>query len=122
VNEKYKQTEGEKDMLSSILVDYAKEKWCKKLYGETKKLAITQKTTFSIIKETIDQLEEKLSEKDVLDEVITIDYNKLWEKLKTNKLDYEEFKWLVSKKDTLYISRTSNLKEDEMDLDVCGME
>jgi hypothetical protein len=26
VNEKYKQTEGEKDMLSSILVDYAKEK------------------------------------------------------------------------------------------------
>lgn len=122
VNEKFKQMEDEKTMLSSILVDYAKEKWCKKLYGETKKLAITQKTTFSIIKETINQLEEKLSEKDILDEVITIDHNKLWEKLKTNKLDYEEFKGLVSKKDTLYISRTSNLKEDEMDLDVCGME
>jgi len=118
----YKQLETEKDMLSSTLVEYAKEKGCKKLYGESKKLALTQKTTYSIIKETLDILQEKLSEKNVLEEVMAVDYNKLWKKFQTNELDYLEFKDLVSKKETLYISRTSDLKEDEMDLEVCGIE
>ena len=121
-NEMYKQLESEKDMLGSTLVEYAKEKWCKKLYGETKKLAITQKTTYSILKETIEILWKKLTEKGILDDVMAIDYNKLWEKFKTNKLDYTEFKELVSKKDTLYISRTSDLKENEMDIDVCWLD
>ena len=121
-NEKYKQVESEKDMLGSILVDYAKERGCKKLYGENKKLAITQKTTYSIIKESMEILRDKLSEKNVLDDVISIDYHKVWEKIKSNILNYEEFKSLISKKDTLYISRTSDLKEDEMDVDVCSLE
>ena len=76
-NEKFKQAESEKDMLGSILVDYAKERGCKKLYGESKKLAITQKTTYSIIKESMDILRDKLSEKNILDDVISIDYHKV---------------------------------------------
>ena len=67
-------------------------------------------------------LRDKLSEKNVLDDVISIDYHKVWEKIKSNILNYEEFKSLISKKDTLYISRTSDLKEDEMDVDVCSLE
>ena len=120
VNQKYKQLEWEKNMLSSVLVDYAKEHWCKKLYGESKKASITQKTTYSIVKDSINELQEKLSQKDILDEVLGIDYHKVWERIKNNVLNYNELEWLVTKKDTFYISRVSDLKENEMDLDVCG--
>jgi len=118
INERFKQTEWDKKMFASILTEYAKEHWYKKLYGKTKKLSITNKETYSINKDTIPELEEELLKKKMLKELSQIDYHKLWKKIKNNELEYEEFKNRVTKKSTTYISRTSNLKENEMDIEI----
>jgi CRISPR/Cas system-associated exonuclease Cas4 (RecB family) len=112
--EKFKRFEGEKDVLKEELVNYAKEKGLKKLYGETKKLSMSEKVTYSPLADQKETLEQKLDEAGVLDEVLNIDSNKLARKFKDGTLEYGEFKECVGKKETLYVSRVSDLKEEEM--------
>jgi RecB family exonuclease len=67
----------EKKLIGTLLSDFAKEKGYKTLYGESKKLSVMKKLTFSPVKEKLSALEGKLSEKAMLDEVLAIDSNKL---------------------------------------------
>jgi hypothetical protein len=118
VHEKFKRFEGEKELLKEELVSYAKEKGLKKLYGDTKKLSLQEMITYTPLADQKSLLEQKLADQQVLEEVKDIDRYKLGKKFKENSLDYEEFKEFVGKKETLFVSRVSDLKEDEMGLEV----
>ena len=122
VNNQYKAAEERKKLIWGLLCDYATENKASRLFWDTKKISITTKTTYSINKDTYSDLESKLKEAEKLDDVIAIDYNKLWKEFKEWSLEYDDYKELVTKKDSTYVSRTSDLKEDEMDLDVFGNE
>ena len=122
VNNQYKTAEERKKLIWGLLCDYAVENKVTKLYWDTKKLSITTKTTYSINKDTYSDLENKLKEAEKLDGVLAIDYNRLWKEFKEWELEYEDYKELVTKKDTTYVSRTSDLKEEELDMDVLWSE
>jgi hypothetical protein len=122
VNWKFNAFKSEKEILSQTLWEYAKAHNVSKLYWETKKLSIGTKTTYSINKDTYWELEGKLKGDEKLEDVLAIDYNKLWKEFKEWNLEYEDYKDLVTKKDSAYVSRTSDLKKEEIDLDVLGNE
>ncbi|MDR2541068.1 MAG: PD-(D/E)XK nuclease family protein [Candidatus Peribacteria bacterium] len=122
VQEKFKRYEGEKELLKEELISYAQAKGLKKLYGDTKKLSLQEMVSYTPLADQKQQLEQKLADLNLLDEVKDIDRYKLGKKFKDQSLDYTEFKDLVGKKETLFVSRVSDLKEDEMGLEVSGAE
>ena len=122
VNEKIKNLEMEKSLIWSTLIDYAKLHWTMRLYWETKKINITERTTYKIDSQHIEDVENSLKQDDVLNEVLSIDSNKLWKKFKDETLDYKNYDEWISKKETTYIHSVVNKKEKEMWLDITWEE
>lgn len=54
-----------------------------------------------------------------MDQVKKISHQKFTALFKNNRLDYEKFKTIVTKKETTYISKISELKDKKKDMDVC---
>lgn len=111
INDKYKSIENERKYIAETLVEFAHEKWCKKLFGHENKVSITEKETYSPKKETMLQLVEKLKDVWVLEDMQNVDYHKLTKAFKNNELSFSEFEDMVSHKISRYITRTSKLKE-----------
>lgn len=123
---KFAQTEKSasenKKELSWILSEYAKEKWVTKLYWETKKVTIWSKTTYKPREWMENEVIEKLNNDHILDEILSINNDTLWKKFNHDELSYDDYKNIIEKKVSIFVSRSSDLKDDEKDLDVLGEE
>lgn len=113
IQEKFKQIDAEKKLFAQILTEYANTHNCKKLYSENYKLSIANKESYSLNKNTLEQLEEKLEKLGILSEMQSIDYHKLGKQFKENKLSYDDYQDFVNKKISSYISRVSEIKKKE---------
>ena len=122
MNDEWNALKKQAQSISKMLWEFANSNWVTRLYWETKKAIIVTKTTYSKDEEFYEDLRNKLTEKNKLDDVLDIDFNKLWAEFKEWDLDYDEFKELIKKSITTYISRTYDKKENEMNLDVLGNE
>ncbi len=122
VNEKLKNIDSQKKLISSILTEYASEHWYRKLYWDTKKISILEKDTYNVAEGKVGELSIQLEKLWILQDVLEISYHKLTKQFKDLKINYQDFIWLVTKNHTIYINRTSDLteKELEQDLDVFG--
>lgn len=111
-----------KKELSWILSEYAKEKWVTRLYWETKKVTIWSKISYKPREWMDSEVIKKLDDDHILDDVLSVNNDALWKKFNNDELSYDDYKEIVEKKISIFVSRSSDLKDSEKDLDVLGDE
>lgn len=118
--DKYKKISDEIDILDEkkkfykeILVNYAKEQGVNKLFSDLYKMSLTTRESYSINEEDEDKVIEKLKEDWVYWDLLKLDTSKFTKFLKEGKIDPGKFEDFVEHKETMYINRVSEKKDDK---------